>query len=183
MTIQYVNTNAGDFVRLHDVLRVTFAEELHWFVPDDVASQNLRAEVDNLIADMEQGGYGLAPVSDVNVPPGALAWTIDFMPPSGSVSVGSAISQLDAGLRTLLTSNGYIGRVEKITGALAGAPDAGTERGDTSTTLEEQLQETAFGRQLAGIFGKAVLGLAVLGGITLAIVYAPEIKLALKARR
>jgi hypothetical protein len=174
--------NAGSVLGSHDVLRVTFAEEPHWFVPDDVASANLRAEVSNLIASMESGGFALAPASDVSVPPGALAWTIDFVP-VGAVTVGQAVTQLDDALRTLFTSNGYVARVEKLAGGAGGQLDAGTQRGDTSLTLEQQLQQNELGKQLASIFGKATIGLAVLGGAALLLVYAPQVKAAVSRVR
>jgi hypothetical protein len=165
----------GTVLGFHDVLRVTFAEEPHFFVPDHVAYLNFKAQVDNLIRRMEAGGFSLAPASDVNVPPGAKVWTIDFIAPSGYAVVGPALSQMDEALEygLIVNSNAYIARVEKVRGAAAGAPDAGDDRAGTSLTFEEQLQQTELGAMLARVFGKAIIGLVVVGGITLAIIYAP----------
>ncbi len=171
----------GTVLGLHDILRVTFAEEPHFFVPDHVAYLNFKAQVDNLMRRMEAGGFSLAPASDVNVPPGAVAWTIDFIAPSGYAVVGPALSQMDEALEygLIVNSNAYIARVEKVRGADAGSPGAGDERAGTSLTFEEQLQQTELGAVLARVFGRAVVGLAVLGGVALLLVYSPELKTAL----
>lgn len=178
-------TNPGTVLGRHALLRVTFAEEPHWFVPDHVAALNFKAQVDRLIAQMEGGGFQLAPASDTHVPSGMTTWTIDFIAPSGYAVVGQAVTQLDENLKAgwVLNSNAYVARVERITGAQAGEEDAGEDRAGTAITLEEQLQETAFGQQLAKWFGRATVGLIVIGGITLAVIYAPEIKTALRIGR
>ena len=184
--ITYVNTNPGDSIRLHDVLRVTFAETPSFLVPDDVASANLASDVGHLIRSMEDGGYAVAPVSDTTVAPGAQAVTIDFMVPGqGTVTVAQAVQQLTGGLFGVLefVQATEIVRVERITGAEAGAPGAGVERGATAQTVEEQLSQTTVGATLASFFGKATTGLVIIAVIAGVFVFAPEIKAALRASR
>lgn len=173
--IEYVATNPGDTIERRDVLRVTFAETPQWFVPDEIASMNLAAEVTNLVAAIDAGTVGLVPVSDINVPPGAQTWTIDFMlQGQGRLTVGLAVTALDDAFRTLILSNGYIARVEKISAKQS--LQGGTTRGTQSQTIADQLATTGFGRQLAALFGTVTTGLLVLGGVAAAIVYAPELK-------
>lgn len=184
--IEYVNTNPGDVIALHDVLRITFVETPSWLVPDSIASENLAFDIDTLIRNTEGGGYPVVPVSDTTVAPGSLAVTIDFMPPgAGSVTVADAVQAITAGLYGALEflDSTTISRVERITGAQAGAPGAGVDRGATSQTIEQQLQQTTIGATLGKWFGTATTGLVLVGGVALLLVFAPEIEGLLRSGR
>lgn len=177
--IEYRETNAGDTIDEHDVLRVTFAETPHWFVPNDIASMNLAAEMNNLMTAIDAGNVGLTAVSDPTVPPGAQAWTVDFMLQGrGRMTVSRAVTALDKAFRTLFISNGYIAVVQKITANQS--VRGGIDRGKDAQKVEEQTNNTGIGAQLTNVFGTVTKSLFVIGGVAIAIVYATEIKALLK---
>lgn len=181
----YVNTNAGDFLQPHEALRVTFAEDPSFLVPDDIASANLAFDIDHLISDMESGGvYTVVPISDPTVAPGALAVTVDFMVPgAASVTVSRILSELERGLfgPFQFLHQTRIARVEKLRAAGSAGPTGGVARGDASGAVASQFADTALGRTLGRVFGTAAIGLLVVGAGVLLVMYGPEIKTALSS--
>lgn len=119
--IQYApqGFGANDTIGPHQGLRVTFAETRSMLTPDFVESADFRDNLDHLVAELEQGGYDLAPASDITVAPGELAATIDFaIVKNGFVTVAAALEQLQGALYGPLDflQRTYIRRVEKIDG-------------------------------------------------------------------
>lgn len=169
---EYVGTQAGEPVALHTGLRVTFAETPTMLAPTMVETADLRDNIAHLVSAIEGGGFVLVPTSDVGVPPGATAWTIDFEPMSQGVTVGAAISQLEDGLYGPFDflRRTYIRRVEKFGGQSWGDPI-------DQSVVSQPDQGLSFGGLVAGLGGTAVaLGLAA--GV---VIFLPEIK-ALTAR-
>lgn len=187
MSITYVPpTLAGETIGPHEVLRVTFAEGQTPFLDDTTLTANLAFDIQHLMTEIESGGYPVVPVSDPTVPPGAMAVTIDFMPPGqGTVSVASVLERLTNGLFGVLQflHNTSIVRVEKITAAQAGAAEAGSDRAADTNVVEQTLANTALGATLSRVFGTVTVGVIVIGAGVLAIMYAPEIKAALVGPR
>lgn len=158
----------------HQGLRVTFAETRSVLTPDAVESADLADNIDRLVSALASGGAALAPASDVTFAPGALAGTIDFaVAGSGSISVSDALQQLQNALYGPLSvaRRTYIRDV-----ALLGT--GGIPWGSTITPPPDDT-EASIGGWLAGL---GTLGIVTGLGV-LALVYAPEIKAALRSRR
>jgi hypothetical protein len=163
---EYVHTDAADVLGIHQGLRVTFAETPTWFVPDMVATANLRDDLEHLISSMESGGYSITAVSNTVPPPGSQAWTIDFKPVGGSISVGDALNELEGGMFGPFDflKRTYIRRVEKYDDQQWGVP---FKQGDFDQP------DTSCG---AACWGERVaIGAAVVGVGILLYLYAPAI--------
>lgn len=151
----------------HQGLRVTFAETRSIFTPDAVESSDLADNVAHLVDQMSQGGYDIAPASDVTVASGELAATVDFVVVgNGNVAVSDAVNQIQGALygpldilrRTYIRSVELLGAGGVTFGTPIAAPGADTETSLTSLGL-----------------GTLGIGLLVAGVVAL-FVFAPEVK-------
>jgi hypothetical protein len=154
----------------HQGVRVTFAQSRSLATPDFVERADFRDNIAHLVDTLAARGGPLAPASEVTITPDALAATIDFaVTGSGSVSVAQALQSLQDALYGPLdiARRTYIRDV-----ALLGA--GGIPWGTPISVPKEDSE----GGWLAGL---GTIGLLVGLGV-LALVYAPEIKTALRRK-
>jgi hypothetical protein len=179
---EYVNTNPGEVLGLHDVLRVTFTATPHWFEADAIVRAAFSNEIANMIAAMESGGFPVAPVSDITITPGTMATTIDFMPVSDGVTVSSALSRLSDALASGQPwANTAVSRVRKI--AAKDSYTGGTARGLDTTAADAAAVQAAAAASPWSFLGNATLVVGLLAGVGLLFFYGPEIKAGLKGIR
>lgn len=160
--------NANSVIGPHEGLRVTFAQTRSMFTPDFVEAADFRQNIAHLVSTMGNGGFALAPASDVTVAPGELAVTIDFaVVGNGSLTVAAAMAQLMDALYGPLdfARRTYIRRVQRLGASTWGDP------------IPEDVPDT---ERSPWAWVPWAVGAAV---VALLLVYAPEVKLGAKALR